>query len=580
MGSLLEFLGRLWAAIVAYFQGTRTESPSVLPLTMVSSRAKPHSSNGRHRADQDSSEIWQNRKEEFIRHPSVRATKKGRQAQKSKPKTPKKAHRRHKSGHVALPTLLVQDWNTLASSAYSQPPPRPPRPWSTSVPAVIITPSTPTGDGRLLSINQEYIYSTPRASPLDLTIATFSPKQDTPTVRLERQWSSGGAEKPGADPPTAIALISEQAVKHSEHHVLATPSKIPPTLESPEKSLDLTVSLDSIKIKATLQGLKGLLRSTPPWLNFDSFTQSDRENSLNSYTTSTPVKKSLAGTAKAVAAEMLILPVVESPQSLSVPDDEMDLLPYPDVFDLDLYYGMQSARRSSASTTTADPSSSFVHCSSDGKNPFTTVTSPPYLNSSSSPNSSPSDLSETPQPKRDVFVPQTPIIRTDNGVTRFRDYLRHHTLAGSPQASSENTSGESAMHSTPTPYPRAMSLRTTGRAALSLSSRANKANALSQASTLARIAPRGKIVFSSMASRAPLAMTTRANINPPPPIVVVSHHRFGSVSQNSQSEPPSDASREVLKARLRETLDNFSKSISTTENSTSTEELVTPRRMF
>lgn len=515
-----------------------------------------------------------------MRHPSVRATKKGRHAQKSKPKTPKKSHRRHKSGHVVLPTLLIQDWSTLASSAYSQPPPRPPRPWSTSVPAVIITPSTPTGDGRLLSINQEYIYSTPRVSPLDLTIATFSPKHDTPTVRLERQWSSsGGPEKPGADPPMTIDLISEQAVKHSEHHVLATPRKIPPILESPEKSLNLTDSLDSIKIKATLQGLKGLLRSTPPWLNFDSFTQSDRENSTNSYTTSTPVKKSLAVTQKAVAAEMLILSVVESPQSLCVPGDEMDLLPYPDVFDLDLYYGIQSARHSRASTT-VDPSSSFVHCSSDGKNPFTTVTSPSYLNSSSSPNSSPSYLSDTPQPKRNGFVPQTPTFRTDNGVTRFRDYLRHHTLAGSPQWSSENTSGESAMHSTPTPFPRAMSLRTTGRSALSLSSRAHKANVLSHASTLARIAPQGKIIVSSMAPRVPLATTTRANISPPPPIVVVSHHRFGSVSQDSQSEPPSDASREVLKARLRETLDNFSKSISTTENSTSTEELVTPRRMF
>ena len=234
-----------------------------------------------------------------------------------------------------------------------------------------------------------------------------------------------------------------------------------------------------------------------------------------------------------------------------------------------------------------------MHCSSDGKNPFTTVTSPPYLNSSSSPNTSPSDLNDTPQPKRNGFLPQTPIIRADNGVSRFRDYyLRHHTLAGGSPHASENTSGESAMHSTPTPYPRAMSLRTTtGRAALSLSSRANlnKANVLSHTSAaVARtVAPQGnstKIIVSSMAPpRVPLATTTRANVNPPPPIVVVSHHRFGSVSHDSQSqsEPSSDASREVLKARLRETLDNFSKSISTTENSTaSVEEVVTPRRMF
>ncbi len=525
-----------------------------------------------------------------MRHPSLRAAKKSRNAQKSKPKTPKRVHRRHISGHVALPTLLVQDWSTLASSAYSPPPPRPPRPWSTSVPAVIITPSTPTGDGRLLSINQEYIYNTPRVSPLDLTIATFSPKHDPPTVRLERQWiSSGGAEKPGADPPITLALISEQTVKHSEHHVLATPRSIPPVLESTEKSLDLTESLDSIKSKATLQALKGLLRSTPPWLKFDPATQSDRVNSLNSYTTSTPVKKYLAITHNSVAVETLTLPVEESPTSLSLPDYDRDLLPYPDVFDLDLYYGTQSARYSSASTTTADPSSSFVHCSSDGKNPFTTVTSPPYLNSSSSPTSSPSSLSDTPQqPKRNNILPHTPIIRADNGVSRFRDYLRHHTLAGGSPHASENSSGESAMHSTPTPYPRAMSLRTTtGRAALSLSARANlhKANVLSHASAVARtgIAPQGKVVVSSMAPRVPLATTTRANVNPPPPIVVVSHHRFGSVSHDSQSqsEKSSDESREVLKARLQETLDNFSKSISTTENSTtSVEEVVTPRRMF
>ncbi|KAF8181290.1 hypothetical protein BJ912DRAFT_979972 [Pholiota molesta] len=545
MESVLAILGRLWGIIIAFVRGSHTTPSTVLPLSMKAKKSRLASWRGR---NGENSDMWGVQKEEFLRHPSLRA-KQGRHLGKSKTKI-NKSHKRHKSSILAQVTVNLHDWCTQA-------PPRPPRPPSGPVPSVVVTPCTPTADG-FLSAVPEVIYTTPGLSPWDFAVeATQSPKHGRTDVQPERKLPSSARDKdkPGPNPPANERDITEWKV-------LDVRDVFAPSVESPEKSFALSDSLPSISYEHIWHNFKvraavtDLLRNSSFWINSGSPPNSPKGNS---YVTSTPTKKPQTDN-RCLATKCPVeidTPTPYSggtPQTLRLPDEQMDLLPYPDVFDFDMYYGVTSQR---ASDSIDNPSfSSLIRASLDcDKNPFGPQASSAYLSSSPSPSapcSSPSDSDDAPNyksAKRAGVDPETPDVSIDHEIKRYRDHYRHPAFSVSPQVSSENnTSGDSLPNDTPTPNPRAMS------ASLAPSQHVNKSTI--QINDLPKRAfprPGG----STMVAKKP---STK------PPTVVVSHHRFETSPPESLAN--TDASSEALKENLRDTCNLFSKLVST-ENSRS-----------
>lgn len=466
MGSILTILGRLWGIIVAFIRGCHTTPSTVLPLSMKACKksklASCRSKNGEnfdsmiivfvheYNFDDDFPTVWGVQKEEFLRHPSLRA-KQGRHLGKSKTKT-NKSHKRHKSSLLAQVTVNLHDWCTQA-------PPRPPRPPSGPVPSVIVTPCTPTADG-FLSAVQEAIYTTPHLSPWDFAVEAIRPSEDSRSdVQPERKVASSAQDKnkPGSELPTNERDITEWMVVDARDVFAPFP-------ESLEKSFALSDSLPSITYEHVWHNFKvrsaisDLLRNSSFWMNSRSPINSPP---VNSYVTSTPTKKPQTDNRRLVMKHRIEIDTptpysAGTPQTLRLPDEQMDLLPYPDVFDFDMYYGVKSQR---ASDSIDNPSFSLIRASLEyDKNPFGPQASSP---SSSAPCSSPSDSDDAPNykpAKRVGFVPETPDVSVDHEIKRYRDHYRHPAFSVSPQASSENnTSGDSLTNYTPTPNPRAMS---------------------------------------------------------------------------------------------------------------------------
>lgn len=563
--------------------------------------------------------------------------KKNRHANgKGKSKPSKKPHKRHKSHRAAQHSMSPHDWSALITSAHTPPPARPPRPWPDSVPAVIITPCTPTAGEEVLLVKPELIYTTPKVSPLDLTIVALNSAQysgSSPHPEYRRAISSN-AQKPGSDPPQK-ENISELPVAY----VGSFPPrrKTAPNLELSGMSVCLSQPQDGVLFKSATLNSSDVVQNIPPWTDFETFPHPDYIAASMSYTTSTPPRKSLAS----ASAQPRGLPAVISlpHPMLCLPDEQMDLLPYPEVFDIDVYYGSPSGRRSSASTSTAEisttgtstaetstaepssSSSSDVHYPLRERNPFAPAGTPKYLSSSPCTNTSPSDSDDMPiASMRRAPQPQTPTGGSESEVARLWEYHQHRAFADSPgQGSSESTSGsgESAAFSTPTPNPRSASFRVPalrprpslplmtakGRGVALGKGKGKGKVALTRAATLSRESSLGKAAGVPVFIPAPVSMKQRApssasaftfapasparvqvqlpsTVHPPPPIVIVSHHRFGSLSQDEsqpEPEPASDVSREVLQARLQETCEHFSRSVSE-DDSTSTEEIYLPGR--
>ncbi|KAF8960045.1 hypothetical protein BDZ97DRAFT_1835234 [Flammula alnicola] len=240
----------------------------------------------------------------------------------------------------------------------------------------------------------------------------------------------------------------------------------------------------------------------------------------------------------------------------------MDLLPYPDVFDLDMYYGPGSGRDSLSTQDCS--SSSIIICSTEDKDLFS-------LLDLSLPSNS--DHIPTRSARRFGFVaapssPQSPSVSVDHEVKRYRDLYRHPAYSRPPDLYSENTSLESLMNVTPPAHNKAPVSGSASRALLPLPLR--DANRTTNIPSRPLIPARkvGKVHFETTPPR-PLKLVKSHLANPPPPIVIVSHHRCGSISEDSRYTMKvnnSEGSQETLRARLREACANFSKSVWTEDS--------------
>ncbi|KAF4614268.1 hypothetical protein D9613_008088 [Agrocybe pediades] len=183
---VLGLLERFWGLIMTYLRGNLTadnsassllsESPSTRQLGL----AELAIGRGGNEVDNDESlSVWQQRKEQFLRHPSLRsANQSGEQARSVRGKNklsnaknddqttrdnaiPSKGRSRKNSNSAPAttipwtkyvpppPIVTIEDWSSLPPGIENMPtPPRPPRPPSVFLPALVVTPaSSPSTTG-------------------------------------------------------------------------------------------------------------------------------------------------------------------------------------------------------------------------------------------------------------------------------------------------------------------------------------------------------------------------------------------------------------------------------------------------
>ncbi|CAA7267534.1 unnamed protein product [Cyclocybe aegerita] len=334
-------------------------------------------------------ETWHSQKEQFLRDPSLRSKEQhiaDAMAALSRRERGSRAKDRH--APVVPPVFTVEDWSLPPLNQNSKPPPRPPRPPSSNaLPAVIVTPCTPTIDGSTSSSMREIIFPSPSASPLEL----FQGYQPGQHLSPDDVFGRKGTKT--ADPPQASPACAELQVQEEGDMSETKLDSDAANLVEPRRSFILPDSLKAINFQLPRYDSNPLSAANVSW---DSSWLNPRTSidevqpRAPSYVTSTPTKRcradsdtrasELLGFCDASAStiqeisqsEIARLPASPSPAPswtrahsysrsapslISVPgsswhltDDQLDFLPYPDVFDLDMYFGSQSARSSVASS--------------------------------------------------------------------------------------------------------------------------------------------------------------------------------------------------------------------------------------
>ncbi|KAH9481826.1 hypothetical protein JR316_0006356 [Psilocybe cubensis] len=542
VSGVLAVLGRLWIVFLACLRGAEitTTQPTILPLA-TKSPAGPRLQNRQKRpneraVDTDPLAAWQESKQQFLRHPSLR-----RSTNRQPMPKPDKGKKRERYSRFVPPTFMIQDWT------YTQKPPRrPPRPPSGPVPAVIVTPCTPT-----MSLHHDFS-DTPTPAPRVSPLVYSTGNEDIPMKAVAR-------EKPTK--PSKIAESAELNIDLEEDSLFNSPRNSAP-IRGPRRSLNIPDSVKTIGFGPShvLSVASDTVCDEPSWTSDISVTERLVAR-VASYITSTPAKRRLDTLIEeSEHSGSPQINIISSPYNPVLTDAEKDTLPYPDVFDIDMYYGAES-HRISIPRRVQNPSSKNRR-SLQVRN-----------RGSTSSNSSP-DVSIVEQSPRSVkrfgYIPDSQTgnksISPIHEVKRYRDHYRPPAYTFPPSQVSPNSSGESSAHmGKPLPLPPKPSK--TSRV-LTPSPLGNITNASSPTTTKP-----GSFSSHSTAGRfpynepSPSPIKEPTHMYPPPPIVVISHHRFSSYSLTpDESRLTGSEGSQELRDRLREACDNFAKSVWTEDS--------------
>ena len=407
-------------------------------------------------ADSRSKEqIWNAQREQFLRHPSLRSNDRDYHSENGDASKKKKG----KNRDFKLPTVIVQDWSSLPPAGNVKPPPRPPRPSSAQIPYVIITPCAPTDSEEITSTIDDFPFNSAISSPLD-AIAALALLVEPPTMPLvlrdsnkKRLIAYVGDSKPGSDPPILEQEMVEANNVLKRDNPFAAPSHL--SVYSPQTPLVLSESLTKISCepKDCSGNSHAAICDTLTDNSWNPGPLNDSPNTRTfSYTTSTPVKRRRLGMSDSelVFEADSLESDASTPHGLRLPEDQIDLLPYPDVFDLDMYFGSESSRSSLLPQYGFSPS--IIRVPIEDRNPFLVS------------NTTVLGTSDTTRKitKRFGFVPEvsansTPVSPVMRETRRPRDQYRHHAYSRSPQVAIEDTSSDSVVSITPprlNPLPR------------------------------------------------------------------------------------------------------------------------------
>ncbi|KAJ3493040.1 hypothetical protein NLJ89_g11106 [Agrocybe chaxingu] len=375
---ILEVLGRLWAIMLAFVGGSKTSgAPSLLPLRRDD------------RTDRFRTETWHSQKEQFLRRPSLRSKEQHiADAMAALSRRERGSRAKDRPAPAVSPIFTVEDWSLPPLDQNSKRPPRPPRPPSCNTPpAVIVTPCTPTIDGSTSSSMREIVFPSPSASPLEL----FQGCQPGQHLSPDDVFGRKGTKTAG--PPQASPACAELQVQEEGDIPEMKLDSDAVNLVEPRRSFILPDSLKAINFQLPRYNYNPLSASNvswdSSWLN-PRTSVDELQPRAPSYVTSTPTKRRRADSDTRVSellgfddvsastiqevsqSQIARLPASPSPApsrtrvhsysrsapslisapgpSCHLPDDQLEFLPYPDVFDLDMYFGSQSARSSIASS--------------------------------------------------------------------------------------------------------------------------------------------------------------------------------------------------------------------------------------
>ncbi|PPQ83497.1 hypothetical protein CVT25_006988 [Psilocybe cyanescens] len=495
----------------------------------------------------ESTAAWQESKQQFLRHPSLRRSIK-RQAE---PK-PDKGKKRDRFSRFVPPTFMIQDW-TYMHAKDAKPPRRPPRPPSGPVPAVIVTPCTPT-----MSIHpdsSETPTPAPRVSPL-----IYSTSADGSTIKAATR------DRPVKKQKIIEHDIAELKVELDDDNLFSAPSTSA-VRDIPRRSFNIPESLKGIGFgslqysSSVLSAVSDMLCEEPSWAT-DASATGHLVARAASYITSTPAKRRLETLVEEIG-------LADSPQSdLSSStrgphptDAESDLLPYPDVFDIDMYYGME-CNRLSIPRRVPNPSSQNRR-SWKGKNRASHA-----VVAANTVHDSPRSI------KRFGYIPDAhspkKAMSPIHEVKRYRDHYRHPAYT-CPPSQAPNTSVDSLGNVKQSPQsPRTSPTAARVLTPLPLGDLTNRASLSLKTPTSSATATRSRKPSATVSfvrnDPQPSPIKERSNMHPPPPIVVISHHRFSSFSLAEESPITGSEGSQELRARLHEACDNFSKSVWTDES--------------
>ncbi|PPQ63574.1 hypothetical protein CVT24_004871 [Panaeolus cyanescens] len=598
---IFDFLVHVWIIFTSYFSRS-SSTPTVLPVSTVSStvystRSKTRTSSGTNVNSEP--ETWKAQKEQFLRHPSLRRSSSSRstRAADGSPRSAAGNSEHHWQQYIGQEKDGIARFESLVPQVVSP-----------NLPAVIVTPCTPSVDD---SKNSEgnLQFASPVGSPLDMTIASYKAILPFPTIlkpnrtpsrrRRDKEKSMGKRIRfdtvdahdilEGLENPFRISAGSLESHSFSSpegDHISCFPDStvLPPESPSPPAA------------ESTVQNhhLKDENKMAYPW-DFPSWTtNTDRINiadpNLPSYMTSTPPRKrKITNAPDNQALEQIDRASLIKEKDLS--EAVLELLPYPDVFDLDMYFCEISMRRSlppppglgvsgTASHTTSstqDSPSRPTHELDVGTTPLDSAFEhTPNKPDSPAPTTPPSPFSRGQN--RMWSLNDNKLTMSNNAVeadvVSYKDVYRH-TAYSKP----------SVIYSTKLPSPPP--LRHTQRPrSNNLTDHPPDFAPVIRPLLAAKPKPSNNTEISSNGFNRSSRQRISPIVLPPPPIVIVSHYPFDSMKpqrnrtrsrspslheKNSSSltsgpkpedlmgDTDSARSMESLKARLKEAYDNFSK---------------------
>lgn len=332
-------------------------------------------------------------------------------------------------------------------------PPRLPHASSRQVPYVIVTPCASTDSEGITSTMDDFPLNSAISSPLD-AIAALRLLVEPPTTPLvvrdsnkKRLTPYVGDSKPGSDPPLLEREMVEANNVRKGDNPFAAPSRL--SVYSPQTSLVLSESLTKISYdpKACPQNPHSTVSDTLTDTSWNPGPPNDsRITRTFPFIVSTPIKRRRLG-----LSDSELVFEADSHESdactlhsLRLPEDQFDLLPYPDVFDLDMYFGSESGRSSLLPQHLFSESSSIIRAPIEYRDPFllsnTTVLG--------------TDDTIRKVTERFGFVPDVPADSTPASpvmreTRRPRDQYRHHAYSRSPQVAIEDTTLDSDVSITP-----------------------------------------------------------------------------------------------------------------------------------
>ncbi|KAF8813450.1 hypothetical protein BYT27DRAFT_7180989 [Phlegmacium glaucopus] len=322
--SLANILGYIWTLVLAFFVRKPTSTRSDLPLDISKGSSRfevqqtPRSSEYKEHSE----------KERFLRHPSLRSKRKGRQ----KDTNTETRSNRYRSLSIFPSGSSIPCLNSFVHRS---------RTGSTSIPVVIVTPSTPTRG--VLPVADVLLPSL--SSPLELADATKDsepthhlPINDNQSVAEDTGEVSLSLEKQVLIPPDIENGIP--VVEFDSWTIFAGQAFLGGS-EAAEPSFFLPESLQKITFEPircashALSAVSDIFSDIPVWSSVEALGVE-----VPSYFTSTPPKRRRSAGTKLPDVENNY---VEAIAPLELPrhhalNQHVEHIPYPDVFDLDMYY--------------------------------------------------------------------------------------------------------------------------------------------------------------------------------------------------------------------------------------------------